>query len=164
MSFSHLLFPLFLGLAIAWGAFTGLYRKSGVRLRSRVGYGVLLSTGFAFFFLLAPTLRPSNLTASFVLGAALTPSFLFYSHRRLRNGIQGNVMRYPRQSRWLYLATVVLITFLLHFVLQPDQVRQYSWLVLGLLFAWWSSSIFEFMHVLRMESRLGTPITEQYEV
>ena len=73
-------------------------------------------------------------------------------------------MRYPRQSRWLYLATVVLITFLLHFVLQPDQVKRYSWLVFGLLFAWWSSSIFEFIHVLRVESQLGTPIMEQHEV
>jgi hypothetical protein len=71
-------------------------------------------------------------------------------------------MNYPRRSRWHYVAGALLIPLLLHVILQPDDLKRYSWLFFGLVFAWSSVSIFEFIYVSRVESRLGTPIIEQH--
>ena len=73
-------------------------------------------------------------------------------------------MRYRHRPRWHYVAMALVIPLLLHFAVEPDQLKRYGWLVFGLVFAWWSSSIFEFIYVLRVESRLGTPIMEQHQV
>ena len=141
-----------------------LHRKEGVKFRARVGYGVFVSTGFLLFFLFDPAMRPAHLTLTLLACAVLTPLFLFYSVRRLRNGLQGAVLHYPRRPRWHFVGMILLIPLLLHFAVQPDELKRYSWLVFGLVFAWWSLSIFEFIYVLRLESRSGTPIMEQHQV
>jgi hypothetical protein len=60
------------------------------------------------------------------------------------------------------MAVVIPVLF---FAFDPVQlVARFGWLLLGLLFAWCISSIFEFIYVLRLESRLGAPIMEQQQV
>jgi hypothetical protein len=158
------LLPLFFALAIVLQWRARLHRKEGVKFRARVSYGVFVSTGFLLFFLFDPTLRPVDITLTLLACAVLTPLFLFYSVRRLRNGLQGAVMRYPRRPRWNYVVGALLIPLLLYFAVEPDELRRYSWLVFGLAFGWWSLSIFEFVYVFRVESRLGTPVMEQHQV
>jgi hypothetical protein len=151
---------LFFALAIGWQWREGLHRHQEVKLRSRIGYGAFVSTGFLLFWLLNPELRPTDFTLSLIAGTVWTILFLPYSIRRLRNGIQGNVMRYPRRSRWYYALALVVPVLLFAF----DPIRliiRFNWFLLGLLLAWCLSSIFEYIYVLRLESRLGTPITEQ---
>jgi hypothetical protein len=159
-----LLLSLFFALAIVWQWRGSLHRKEGVKFRARVGYGVFVSTGFLLFFLFAPAMRPADLTLTLLACAVFTPLFLVYSVRRLRNGLQGAVMRYPRRPRSHYVVGILLIPLLLHFAVQPDELTRYSWFVVGLVFGWWSLSVFEFFYVLRLESRLGTPIVEQHQV
>lgn len=159
-----LVLVLFFGLAIVWQWRGHLHRKEGVKFRARVGYGVFVSTGFLLLFLFNPSLRPADLTRTLLACAVLTLLFLSYSVRRLRNRIQGTVMRYPRRPRCHFLGMVLLIPLLLHFVVSPDELKRYSWFVFGLAFAWWSLSVFEFIYVLRLEARLRTPIMEQHPV
>jgi hypothetical protein len=163
-SLPFLLLPLFLALAIVWQWRGHLHRKEGVKFRARVGYSVFVSTGFLLLYLFTPAMRPADLTLTLHACAVFTPLFLFYSVRRLRNGLQGAVMRYPRRPRWHYVVGALLIPLFLHFAVQPDELTRYSWFLFGLLFGWWSLSVFEFIYVSRLESRLGTPIMEQHQV
>lgn len=158
-----LLLPLFFALAIVWQWRGRLHRKEGVKFRARVGYGVFVSTAFLLFFLFDPAMRPADLTLTLLACAVLTPLLLLYSMRRLRNRLQGAVIHYHRRPRWYFVGMVLIIPLLLHFAVQPDELKRYSWLVFGLVFGWWSLSIFEFIYVLRLESRLGTPIMEQHQ-
>ena len=158
------LLPLFFALAIVWQWRAGLHRKEGVKFRARVGYGVFVSTGFLLFFLLEPSLRPTEFSLTLLACAVSTPLYLLYSVRRLQKGLHGAVMRYSRRPRWHYVAGVLLIPLIVHFAIQPDEVKRYSWLIFGLLFSWWSLSLFEFVSVLWLEYRLGTPIVEQHQV
>jgi hypothetical protein len=131
---------LFFALAIGWQWREGLHRHQGVKLRSRIAYGAFVSTGFLLFWLLNPELRPTDFTLSLIAGTALTVLSLPYSIRRLRNGIQGNVMRYPRRSRWYYALALVIPVLLFGF----DPIRliiRFNWFVLGLLLPWCISSI-----------------------
>jgi hypothetical protein len=162
-SLSFLLLPLFFALAIVWQWRARLYRKEGVKFRARVAYSVFVSTGFLLFFLFDPAMRPTDLTLTLITCAVFTPLFVFYSVTRLRNGLQGAVMRYPRRPRWHYVVGALTIPVLLHFVVQPGELMRYKWFVFGLSVGWWVSSVFEFIYVLRLESRLGTPIVEQHQ-
>jgi len=155
-----LFFLVFVGLAIVWQWRGRLHGKEGVKFRARVGYGVFVSTGFLLLFLIYPLHGPADVKLTFLSCAVLTPLFLFYSVRRLRNRLQGAIMRFPRRPRWHYVAGALLIPLILHFVVRPDELKRYIWLILGLVFAWWILSIFEYIYVLRVESRLGTPIIE----
>ena len=152
----HFWLVLFFGLAIAWPWYKGLYRHQGARLRSRIGYGVFLSTGLIFFWLLHPKLRPADFTLFLMVAIFWTILYLNHSIRRLRTGIRGKVMRYPHWSRWHYALLLPVPVMMFIF----DSIR-FNWFYLGILFAWCVSSIFEYIYVQRLELRLGAPIMEQ---
>jgi cobalamin synthase len=163
-SLPFLLLPVFFALAIVWQWRARLHQKEGVRFRARITYSLFVSTAFLLIFLLDSSLRPADLTLTLLACAVLTPLYLLYSVRRLQKGLQGAMMRYTRRPRWHYVVGALIIPLLLHFAVQPDEIRRYSWFIVGGVFAWWSLSIFELVYVLRLEHRLGTPIIEQHQV
>jgi hypothetical protein len=158
----HIWFGLFFLLALIYQRFTGLNQKAGVRLHFRIGYAVLVSTGFIVLFLGTDELRPTDRVATSVATIVFSIPFVLYSVAHLRNHIQGAMIVYRRHFRWYYIFIPGVLLVMLRFITDPLQLFiRYNWVLVGFLLACWSASICQLVYVLRLESRLKEPIIEQ---
>jgi hypothetical protein len=158
----HIYFGLFFVLALIYQRLTGLNQASGTRLRSRLGFAVLISTGFIILFLGNDELRFTNWAATSIATIAFSIPFVLYSVRHLRKRIQGSVIVYGRRVRWYYVVIPAVLLIMLRFITDPLQLFiRFNWALFAYLLAWWLSSVFQLIYVGRLESRSGEPIIEQ---
>ena len=165
-----LVFPIGMVLLILLARYFRLHDFHGTPIQRRNVYSIAMATFFLASSSLVVDLRMfANLEALIVTGLLL-PGLVALSILWTKGKLRGHEIIYTTKSIrnhsvLVFLSIFVTMCFL--FLIQFKfgfSLKQYIWIVSGVLLAFFLGTIFNFLYVMKLEKKLGQRIVERKEV
>ena len=143
-----------------------LYKFKGTKLRTRMnyslGFSLFLTLFFTLFFLWQTDDKMHVIGKSLLLSAVLCVPSCFYSKRSIEKRIEGTTIFYKSKqySRNLLSSVPISILLMIFFIYFGKKIFEAAWPILGLSFTLFTTTVFLWFYVARLEKKLGSLILE----
>ncbi len=161
-----LVFPVGIILLILLARYLRLYNFHGTPIQKRNGYSIAMATFFLAAFSLMIDLSTVASLETLILTGIVFPGLGALSILWTKGKLRGHEIIYTTKSIRTHLVLVFLsvsVSILL-LVKFGSLLKQYAWIVPGLLLSFFLGTIFNFLYVMKLEKKLGQRIVERKEV
>ena len=162
-----ILFPVGMILLILLARYFRLYDFDGTPIQKRNAYSIAIATFFLAVSSLMIDIRTFANLQTLILTGLLFPGLAALSILWTKGKLRGNEIIYTTKSTRTHSVLVflsVLVTMCFLFLMQFKfglSLKQYTWIVQGVLLAFFLGTIFNFFYVMNLEKKVGRQIIER---